>query len=105
MMYTLNSPRSKIKAVERETISQAKGNNFFKDRSGRIGASQSKAACQTHPALMPSQTHIESICYPELNKLNTEAVRSHGCKHEQDAINTYENAMKKEHVDIYIISI
>ena len=54
---------------------------------------------------MPSQSHIESICYPELNKLNTEAVRRHGCKHEQDAINTYENAMKKEHVDIYIISI
>ena len=93
--------KEQIKAVERDTRSQAKGNNFFKHRSGRIGASQSKAACQTHPA-MPSQSLIQSICYPELNKLNTEAV-CHGCKHEQDAINAYENAMKKEHVNFKVV--
>jgi len=51
---------------------------------------------------MPSQSLIQSICYPELNKLNTKAVR-HGCKHEQDAINTYENAMKKEHVNFKVV--
>ena len=86
--------KEQIKAVERHTISQVRGNNSFKHRSGRIGASQSKAVCQTHPA-MPSQSLIQSISYPELNKLNTEAVR-HGCKHEQDAINAYENAMKRD---------
>ena len=54
---------------------------------------------------MPPQSLIQSICYPELNKLNTEAFH-HGCKHEQGAINTtYENAMKKVHVDSYMISI
>ena len=93
--------KEQIKAVERDTRSQSKGRNFFKHRSGRIGASQSKAACQIHPA-MPSQSLLLSICYPELNKLNTEAVR-HGCKHEEDAINAHENAMKKEHVDLKVV--
>ena len=86
--------RDQIDQVERDTRSQAKGNNFFKHRSGRIGASLSKAACQTNPAL-PSQSLIQSICYPELNKLNTEAIR-HGCKHEQDAITAYEKAREEE---------
>lgn len=36
--------KEQIKAVERDTRSQAKGN---KHRSGRIGTSQSKASCQT----------------------------------------------------------
>ena len=93
--------RDQIDQVERDTRSQAKGNNFFKHRAGRIGASQSKAACQTNPAL-PSQSLIQSICYPELNKLNTEAIR-HGCKHEQDAINAYENAMKQKHVNFKVV--
>ena len=75
--------KEQIEQVERDTISQARGNNFFKHRAGRIGASQSKAVCKTNPAL-PSQSLIQSICYPELTKLNTEAV-CHGCKHEQDA--------------------
>ena len=82
--------------MERDTRSQAKGNNFFQHRARRIGASGSKAACQTNPTL-PSQSLIQSICYPELNKLNTEAIR-HGCKHEQDAITAYEKAMQEKHV-------
>ena len=36
--------KEQIKAVEKDTRSQAKGN---KHRSGRIGTSQSKASCQT----------------------------------------------------------
>ena len=43
-----------ITQVERDTIAQAKGTNFFKYRSGRIGASQCKVACNSDPAL-PSQ--------------------------------------------------
>lgn len=58
--------KEQITQVERDTVTQAKGNSFFRHRAGRIGASQSKAACQTNPA-MPSQSLIQSICYPELN--------------------------------------
>ncbi|XP_078349685.1 uncharacterized protein LOC144634562 [Oculina patagonica] len=93
--------KEQIAQVERDTISQAKGNNFFKHRAGRIGASKSKAACQTNPAL-PSNSLIQSICYPELNKLTTDAIR-HGCKHEQDAINAYEKIMKETHVNFRIV--
>jgi len=85
--------KEQIAQVERDTISQAKGNNFVKHRAGRIGASKSKAACQTNPAL-PSHSLIQSICYPELNKLNNDAIR-HGCKHEQDAIHAYKKIMKE----------
>lgn len=81
--------KEQIVQVERDTISQAKGNNFFKHRAGRIGALKSKAASQTNPALT-SHSLIQSICYPDLNKLNTDAI-CHDCKHEQDAINAYEN--------------
>ena len=47
-----------ITQVERDTITQAKGANFFKHRAGRIGASQCKDACNSDPAL-PSQTRVK----------------------------------------------
>ncbi|CAH3156978.1 unnamed protein product, partial [Pocillopora meandrina] len=50
---------------------------------------------------MPSQSLIQSICYPELNKLNTKAI-IHGCQHEQEAISAYEEIMKKEHINFKI---
>ena len=56
-----------ITQAESDTITQANGTNFFKHRIGRIDASQCKAACHDDPAL-PSQTLIQSVCYPELNK-------------------------------------
>ena len=56
-----------ITQAESDTITQAKGTNFFKHRIGRIGASQCKAACNHDPAL-PSQTLIQSVCYLELNE-------------------------------------
>ena len=40
-----------IAQVQKDTISQASGTNFFKHRAGRIGASQSKAAAHSDPAL------------------------------------------------------
>lgn len=46
----------------------------------------------------PSQTLIKSICYPNLFKVNTKAVR-HGCKYEEDAIKGYEVEIKKRHVN------
>ena len=93
--------REQMAQVEGDTISQAKGNGFFKHRAGRIGASQSKATSHSNPAL-PSNSLIQSICYPELNKLNTDAIR-HGCKHEQDAINAYEKVMNEKHVNFRVV--
>ena len=93
--------KEQIAEVERDTISQAKGTNFFKHRAGRIGASQSKPASHSNPAL-PSNSLIQSICYPELNKLNTDAIH-HGCKHEQDAVNAYEKVMNEKHVNFRVV--
>ena len=59
-----------IAQVQKDTISQASGTNFFKHRAGRIGASQSKAAAHSDPAL-PSQSLIQRICYPALHKKKT----------------------------------
>ena len=56
-----------ITQAESDTITQAKGTNFFKHRIGRIGASQCKVECNHDPAL-PSQTLIQSVCYTELNE-------------------------------------
>ena len=59
----LEITKEKIDQVQKDTISQSSGANFFKHRAGRIGASQSKAAAHSDPAL-PSQTLIQRICYP-----------------------------------------
>lgn len=93
--------KEQITQVERDTITQAKGNNFFKHRAGRIGASQCKAASGSNPAL-PSQSLIQSVCYPEFNKVNTKAVL-HGCKHEEHAIKAYEEKMKATHTNFKIV--
>ena len=92
--------KDQIQQIERDTIKQSKGHNFFKHRAGRIGASQSKSASHTNPAL-PSQSLIQGICYPELNKLCNKAVL-HGCRHEQDAINAYEEIMQKTHTNFKV---
>lgn len=92
--------KEQIAQVERDTISQAKGNNFFKHRAGRTGASQTKAASHSNPAL-PSNSLIQLICYPELNKLNTAIC--HGCKHEQVAVDAYQKVMNEKHVNFRIV--
>ena len=56
--------------MQKDTTAQSSGTNFFKLRAGRIGASQSKAAAHSDPAL-PSQSLIQRICYRELHKINT----------------------------------
>ena len=82
-----------ITQIEKDTIEQSKGTNFFRHRAGRIGASQSKSASHSNPAL-PSQSLIQTICYPELNRFFSKAVQ-HGCDHENDAIKAYVEEMKK----------
>ena len=69
----IETTKEEIIQVERNTVTQAKGNSFFRHRAGRIGASQSKAVCQAYPA-MPSQSLIQSLCYPKLNGLNIKTI-------------------------------
>lgn len=82
-----------IKAIERETIAQAKGSAFFRHRAGRIGASKCRAASHTDLS-QPSQSLIKAICYPNTFRFNTAATK-HGCKHEESAIAGYEQTIKK----------
>jgi len=89
-----------MKSIEKDTIKQAKGAGFFRHRAGRIGASVSGTVSHSNLA-QPSQSLIKSICYPHLYKVNTKAVK-HGCKHEEDAIVTYENEMKKYHINFVL---
>ena len=84
-----------IDIIEKDTINQAKGSGFFRHRAGRIGASISKAASHTDPAL-PSQSLIKTICYPDLFKFST-AATEHGCQHEESAILAFEKVMKTQH--------
>ena len=98
---SIDITKEKIDQVQKDTISQSSGANFFKHRAGRIGASQSKAAAHSDPAL-PSQSLIQRICCPELHKVNTKAVR-HGCKHEASAISAFEESMKKTHTNFKVI--
>lgn len=85
------------KHVEMNTSSQANGSGFFRHRVGRIGASVSGAAFHSNSAQLP-QSLIKTICYPNLFKVNTQAVR-HGSKHEEDAIKAYHDKMKASHVN------
>ena len=85
--------QEQIIQVQKHSIAQVSGKNLFKLREGRIGASQSKAAAHSDPAL-PSQSLIQGICYLELHKLNTKAVR-HGCNHEASTIRALRNPWKK----------
>ena len=73
-----------IKQVEKDTRSQAKGSGFFRHRAGRIGASVSSVAFHSNLA-QPPQSCIKSVCYPNLYKLNTKAIK-HGCRYEEFAI-------------------
>ena len=88
-----DATEEKIVQVQKHSIAQVSGTNLFKHRERRIGASQSKAAAHSDPAL-PSQSLIQGICYSELHKLNPKAVH-HGCKHEASTIHALRNPWKK----------
>lgn len=87
--------------MEKDTRTQSQGANFCKHRAGRIGASQSKQASHTAPALT-SQSLIQSICYPGLNKLFCKGIQ-HWCEHEVQAISTFEEVMKEQHINFKIV--
>ena len=93
---SINISERDIKLIEKDTRKQSKGASFYHHRAGRIGASVSKLACHTNPA-QPSQSLIKTICYPNLFKFST-AATEHGCKHEDQATETFENFMRKKHI-------
>ena len=66
--------------VEQDTRDLAKGPGFFRHRGGRLGASASGAVCHSNVA-QPSQLLIKGVCYLQLYKVNTKAIK-HGCKYE-----------------------
>ena len=89
-----------MKAIERDTVDQAKGGAFFRHRAGRIGASKCRAASHTDPS-QPSQSLIKAICYPNIFRFSAAATK-HGCKHEAQAIAAYETAMKETHANFVV---
>ena len=94
--HSINISETDIKLIEKDTQKQSKGACFYHHRAGRIGASISKLACHTNPA-QPSQSLIKAICYPNLFKFST-AATEHGCRHEDQAIETFENFMRKKRI-------
>ena len=86
---------SQAKAVEAKTRGQAKSRLWFRMRTGRITASKLKAVCCTDPA-MPAVSLIMSICYPELSKFCTEAIKW-GCEHEGVAREKYKTMYQPFH--------
>ena len=97
---TLDISDEHVNKVELNTRDQASGSGFFRHRAGRIGASESHAAFHTNIA-QPSQSLIKTICYPSLYIVNTKATR-HGKRHESDAVNAYEAAVKTGHVNLTV---
>ena len=93
----LNISNEDIQLMEKDTRSQAKATSFFRHRAGGIGASVCGAVYHTNLA-QPSQSLIQSICYPHLFKLNTKAIK-HGIKYEDYAIKAYEQCMRSTHVN------
>ena len=97
---TIEITPEQAKIIEEDTRKQSSSNAFFLHRSGRIGASMSKQACQTNPA-QPSHSLIKTICYPHIFRF-TKAATEHGCKHEKQALAAYELAMKERHVNFSV---
>ena len=78
---TIEITPEQAKIIEEDTRKQSSSNAFFLHRSGRIGASMSKQACQTNPA-QPSHSLIKTICYPHIFRFSN-AATEHSCKHEK----------------------
>ena len=60
--------------MEKETRGQTSKNSWFAHRAGRITASRMKAAARTS-SVMPSQSLIKRICYPQAYAFSTKATR------------------------------
>ena len=90
-----------LKAIERDTASQAKQSPFFQHRAWRKAASKCSAASHTDPS-WPSQSPIKAICYPNMFHF-IRAATEHGYKHEAQAIAAYKKTMKEIHANFVVI--
>lgn len=89
-----------IKAIEEGTREQASTNVWYKQRAGRITASNFKSACHTNIS-RPSPSLIKRICYPESTKFSS-AATAWGCKNETNARKAYLEKTNRCHDDFSI---
>ena len=80
---SLKITKEQASNIEASTRDQAKSKTWFRYRAGRVTASKFKAAAHTDLS-QPSQSLINSVCYPERYKFSSKATRW-GCDHEKTA--------------------
>ena len=85
---------------EASTRDQAKSKTWFLYRAGRVTASKFKAAAHTDLS-QPSQSLINSVCYPERYKFSSKATRW-GCDHEKTAREAYFHKVVLCHLNLTI---
>lgn len=95
---TISITAEQANAVEVLTRGQAILRIWFRMWAGRVTASKFNAACCTDPA-DPSKSLMISVCYPEMFRFNTSAIRW-GCEHEQLALEIYLMENKHENVKL-----
>ena len=86
------------KAVELATHEQSNSKLWYRFRAGRITASKMKTACCTDP-ILPSQTLIKTVCYPESYKFSSSAT-VWGCQHEKYARDIFVDKLKDKHENV-----
>ncbi|XP_078658592.1 uncharacterized protein LOC144903975 [Branchiostoma floridae x Branchiostoma belcheri] len=86
-----------IQAIEENTRQQSHSTVWYKQRAGRITASNLKSACHTDPD-KPSKSLIMNVCYPESHKFVTPATKW-GQDHEATARKAYAEKMRESHED------
>lgn len=87
--------------IEERTREQAQSKIWFQQRAGRVSTSQLKAAVVTNTA-QPSQSLINTTCYPESVYFKSEAT-TWDCKYEEQACRQCENVAKSHHIKLSII--
>lgn len=86
--------------IEEVTRAQAKSNEWFNQRAGRITASKLKQVCRTSLS-KPSLSLIKQICYPLKFQFKTKATEW-GIRSETKALQAYEQEMRTAHENVEI---
>ncbi|XP_072041956.1 uncharacterized protein [Amphiura filiformis] len=97
---TIKVSTEEVRAVEKDTRDQAASKLWHYQRTGRITASNFKAAARTDPT-WPSESLIKRLTHPEDFSFSTEATRW-GCEHEDTAIKAYLRQQAPYHPSIEV---
>ena len=90
------------KTIEQETRAQSKSRRWFLYRTGRVTASNFKAAAKTNSeASLPSISLIKRVCYPEIYKFYSSAT-SWGIDHEGQALEQYSERKSSLHMNLLV---